>query len=62
MVTLPNDLKEPVSAQSSLSDFCQKCTPCTEGNNYLHGTNASLNDEMKFLQASSCAPSPVIHD
>ena len=62
MISVPNDYKEPVSLQSSLSDFSQITNPFTAIKNSLHGSKADLNDEMENQEASSCAPSPVIHD
>ena len=62
MITVPNDYKEPVSPQSSLSEFPQDSTPLTAVKNSLHGSNNSQNDEMEVQEASNGAPLTVIHD
>ena len=56
VITVPNDYEETVSPQSSFSDFSQIKTPFTEVNNSLHGSNASLDDEMEFHEPSKDAP------
>ena len=55
-ITLPNDSKDLVSSQSLLSNFSQNTTPSFEINDSLHGSRASLNDEMEVQEASSSAP------
>ena len=62
IATAPNEHKDPAGPQSSLSGFSQIFTPFTEANNSLHGTNASLKDEMGVQMNSSSATSTVIHD
>ena len=62
MTTLPKYCKEPVSPQSSLSDFSQNTPQFTEVNDSFHGSNASLNDEMEIHETSTSAPLTVIHD
>ena len=47
MITVPNDNKELVSTQSSRSDFSRNITPFTEVKHSLHGSNASLKDELE---------------
>ena len=37
-------------------------TPFTEVKNYLHGSNASLIDEIEIQEACISAPSTIIHD
>ena len=59
---MPNYYKEVVSPESPLSDFSRNFNPFTEVKNFLHGSNASLNDGMESQGASSSAPSTVIHD
>ena len=48
--------------QRSLSDLSQINTPSIEFKNSLHGSNASLNDDMEIQEASSSAPSTVEKD
>ena len=48
VITIPNDCEEPVSAQSSLSDFPQNTSLFTEVRNSIHGSEDSLNDEIIF--------------
>ena len=56
MTTVPNVYEETVTPQSSFADFYfQIITPFTEVKNSLDGSNASLNDEMGFQEASSSA-------
>ena len=62
MITVPKDYKEPISSQSSPSDFSQNSTPFTKIKNRLHGSNASLNKEMTKQEASLSGPSTVIQD
>ena len=57
-----NDYKEPLSPQSSNSDFSQKTTTLTEVEDSLQGSNASLNDKMEFQNALRSAPLIVIRD
>ena len=57
IITVPNDYKELVSPQSSLSDF-----PFAGVKTSLQGSNASLNDGMKVQEASGNAPLPVTQD
>ena len=62
LITVPNDYKENVSPQRSLSDFSQNTTPFTEVKNSLHGSNASFNDVIYIQVASTIAPSIVQQD
>ena len=51
-ITVPNDYKESVSSQSSLSVSSKN----TEVKNTLYGFNTSLKHEMETEVASSCSP------
>ena len=62
MISVLNDYKEPVSPQSSLSDFSQNTTLFTESKNSLQDSNASLNVETEIQEASSSAFLTVLHD
>ena len=62
MITVPNDYEEPVSPQSSLSEFLQDSTPLTAVWNSLHGSNNSQNEQMEVQGASNSAPLSVIDD
>ena len=62
VITVPNEFKETVGPQSSLSDLLQNTTPFTESKNSLLGSNVSLIDEMEIQGAFSSASSTVIHD
>ena len=62
MITAPNEYKEPVQPQSSLSDSYQNTTPFYAFKNSLHGSNASLNDGMEVEEASFSAALTVKHD
>ena len=62
MITVSNAAMEPISPQSSLSDFSQTTTSFTEFKNSLHGSKATLQDEIEVQEASVSAPSTVIHD
>ena len=61
-ISAPNVYKEAVSPQSSLSDFSRNTTPFAEVKNSLHGSDASVNNEMEIHVASSGAPSIVVYD
>ena len=62
MSTVSNDYKERNSPKSSLSEFSQNTIPFTEFKNSLHGSCASLDDEMEVQEASSSAPLTLIQD
>ena len=62
MITVPNDYKEPVSPQISLSDFHNQLLLSPEIKNSLNGSNASLSDHMESQETSVRAPSIFIHD
>ena len=46
MITVPNDYKEPVSPQSSFSNFSQPTAPFIEVKNSLQSFTEYLKDEM----------------
>ena len=60
--TVPNEYKERVSPQGSVSDFSQNTAPFSEVKNSLKASNASLKDKMEFQGTSSSAPLTAIHD
>ena len=47
VITVPNDYKETVPPQNSLSDLSQNTTPITEVKVSLHGSNTFLHDGME---------------
>ena len=59
MITAPNDYKETVSSQKTLSDPSQNTTPSIQVEKPLHDSNSSLNDEMATQKASGSASSTV---
>ena len=62
MLTVPKDYKKLDPPQSSPSDISQSTTSFTEVKNSLHGSKTSLNQDGEIQEASSSAPSTVIHD
>ena len=59
---MPNDYEEPVLSRISLLVISQNTNPFTEVKTSLHGSNASVKDELEVLEASSSVPLPVILD
>ena len=58
-ITVPNDFKDSVSLEKSLSDLTQNTTPSVAVENYLKGANALLKDEMETQEASDKPSSSV---
>ena len=61
MITGPNDYRETVSLQSSLSDLSQKTTAVHEIKNSSHASIASLK-KMEIREVCRGAPSTVTND
>ena len=60
--TVPNDYKGTALSESSLSHLSQNTTSFREVQNSLPGSNASLNGQLEFPDASGRAPSNVKKD
>ena len=62
VITVPNDYKEINSPQSWLSELPQIIITLSEVQQFLHGSNASLNDEKKVHENFDSAPSTIKTD
>ena len=59
---MSNGYEEPLSLQTSSSDYYQNAALFTDVKNSLHSSDVSLSDEMEVQKDSSSASLTMIHD